>query len=272
MEEFIIRNYVYRNLCDMLFKMNKLYPELMPDEMLLEELECLKEYVSTLKIKDRLADTKTSTQETDVVEQTPVKKATRKSKKEKEVTPAIDVTTPLFTFDASQFQSDTRPAETEPTPTAAPKKTVRKAKASQDPSVNVPQQLQHATTQVQTPLQPNACQDPSVNVPQQLRHATTQVQTPLQPAVTLQCLARVVTASRAAMSYDYISYPVNTTVPVYGRQCKNVRLNDQTQFCRIHDKKCEYGIFADEPREEVKNLCFRKYNRLKELENNSQGL
>lgn len=249
MEEFIIRNYVYRNLCDMLLKMNKLYPELMPDEMLLEELECLKEYVSTLKIKDRLAE---STQETDVAEKASAKKPARKSKKEKVATPSIDVTTPLFTFDAAQFQSEQQqPLATEPVIT--PKKATHKSKSSQEPSVVVPSQFTFDASQFQvgqTPAQ----------------------QSETQSATTHQCSARVITASRSAMSNDYMSYPANSTVSVYGRQCKNVRQNDQTQFCRIHDKKCEYGIFADEPSEEVKKMCLRKYNRLKEIENNSQAL
>jgi hypothetical protein len=231
MEEFIIRNYVYRNLSDMLFKMNKLYPELMDDEMLLIELECLKEYVSTLKIKERLAESTEST--TEAPQPTPNKKAVRKGKKEKTVTPLVDITTPLFTFDAAQFQSEQQlPLVT------APKKATRKAKANQEPNIVVTQ-FKFDVTQ------------PSVT----------------QPSVTHQCLARVVsTSGKGVSSHDYMSYPVNSTVPVYGRQCKNVRQNDQTQFCRVHDKKNDYGIFTDEPSDDVKNLCLRKHARLKEIE------
>jgi hypothetical protein len=87
-----------------------------------------------------------------------------------------------------------------------------------------------------------------------------------------QCAARVVGSSRNAMAHDYVSYgdEITKANPIYGRRCKNVMM-DNGPFCAVHKKKCEYGIFTDEASAEVRDLCMKKYTRLKEIEDAIQS-
>ena len=234
MEEFIIRNYVYHSLSDMLFKVNKLHPEVLDDEMLAVELEYLKEYVKNMKIgdreeqKDTPVEANTAKPELVVNPPTKAKRAPRKAKPVVQAVPIVEQ--PLFTFDTAQFQGVLPTANN-----TQPPQTVEMAPAAQ-------------------PIIPKA-----------------RKQAPASAEVTsCQCMARVVsTSGRGSMSYDFMSYPNGSTTPVYGRRCKNVKI-DNSQFCLVHSKKCEYGIFTTEASDTVKAVCLRKYTRLKEIEDKHQ--
>ena len=271
MEEFMICNYVYHNLRDLLYKMNKLYPELIDDKILLIELECLKEYVSTLKIKKCIIDSTEST-EKKVVAQISDKRPVHKGKKGKTVTPSVDIKTPLFTFDATQFQSESHPIE--PEKITAPKKASHKSNVVHEAYVAPPpftfDMTQFQVEQSQIPTdQTQDVSDTSCNsVQTQYNNVAIEktIYAPTTGNTTCQCAARVIRGSRVAMSYDYISYRDNTTtsIPIYGRRCKNTMIDDGP-FCAVHKKKCEYGIFTDEASAEVRELCIKKYMHLKEL-------
>lgn len=236
MEDFIIRNYVYHSLSDMLFKVNKLHPQVLDDEMLAIELEYLKEYVSKMKIGDKdkqddktLEDKPVSNMVEPAVKDV-VAKAKRSPRKAKATVQSEPVAAkPVFTFDTAQFQgvlptaNNTQPPQTvEMVPTEQPIiLKVKQAPASTD-------------------------------------------------VTSCQCMARVVsTSARGVASHDYMSYPNGSTTPVYGRRCKNVKI-DNSQFCLVHSKKCEYGIFTEEASDTTKAVCLRKYTRCKEIEDQYQ--
>ena len=244
----------------MLFKMNKLHPQVLDDEMLAFELECLKEYVSKMQIGPRdeqndkaIADKPVSNSVGPVVKDvTPKAKRTpRKAKAPVQEEPVA--VKPVFTFDTAQFKGVLPTTNTTP---------------------------HTVTVETTTPIIPKTKQAP----------ASTDV-------TSCQCMARVVSSSKGAMSYDYMSYPNGSTthVPltlnsnpistlvesrdrefcvtpvqtVYGRRCKNVKI-DNSQFCLVHSKKCEYGVFTEEASEAVKAVCLKKYTRCKEIEDNQQ--
>ena len=224
MEEFIIRNYVYYNLSDMLFKINKMHPQVLDDEMLAFELEYLKEYVKKMKIGPNTDENdKTIENTVEPVVQNVAPKAKRTPRKAKAtVQEEAAAVKPVFTFDTTQFQSVLPSANnTQPTVTVSPT----------------------------VPITPKTKQAP----------VSTEI-------TSYQCMARVVSNSaRGVMSYDYMSYPNNSTNPVYGRRCKNVK-SDNSQFCLVHSKKCEYGIFSEEASDAVKAVCLKKYTKCKEVE------
>jgi hypothetical protein len=217
----------------MLFKVNKLHPDVLDDEMLAVELEYLKEYVKNMKIgdreeqKDTPVEANTAKPELVMNPPTKAKRAPRKAKAVVQADPMVEK--PLFTFDTAQFQGVLPTANN-----TQPPQTVEMAPAAQ-------------------PIIPKA-----------------RKQAPASAEVTsCQCMARVISSAKGAMSYDYMSYPNNSTTPVYGRRCKNVQIAN-SQFCIVHSKKCEYGIFTEEASEAVKASCLKKYTRLKEIEDRHQ--
>lgn len=214
MEEFLIRNYIFHNLRDMIIKMNKMYPHLITNEYLKNELEYIQKYITSIKFTNT-SDTLNSTVCKGLQAQGNVTTSTS-FLNPSNVGLKLNVgCIPLLTFDISQFQ-------------LLPPKN---------------------DNQLQKVVIPKTNQQSSETV----------------KIMVCRCAARIVSSTRNAMPYDYISYLDNTTTPIYGRQCKNMRIDGEL-FCGIHKKKCEYGVFAEEPSPEIKELCLKKYTRIMEKE------
>ena len=227
MEEFIVRNYVYHNLRDLLFRINKLHPDFLTEEYLALELERVRNHINSIKF----TNTPDPIESLPKVSAEPIittakepkaKRAPRKPKAESNVVVQVTPTQPLFTFDTAQFQVGP-PVQEQVLPVSAVAVKTKKAVPSSD------------------------------------------------KVTSCQCAARVVGSSRNPMAHDYVSYGDDVTKdnPIYGRRCKNVMM-DNGPFCAVHKKKCEYGIFTDEPSAEVRELCMKKYTRLNEIENGAQ--
>lgn len=230
MEEFIVRNYVYHNLRDLLLKMNKLHPDFLTDEYLQQELEHVRNHINSINFTNSpepIESLPKVSAELPVVltEELKVKRVSRKLKTKSEGTVctglqaqnnANDAIQPLFTFNTD--------------------------------STGLQFQVKHS------------------QMPTEQEQVIPSSEKKTKKAPSCVCAARVVSSSRAAMSYDYVSYDATTgTNAIYGRRCKNVIMGDSL-FCAVHKKKCEYGIFTDEPSEKVKELCLKKHDRLKEIE------
>lgn len=255
MEEIVIRAYVYRSLSNMLHKIHKLHPDILPDDLLEYELERLKEYVKTIKVGEH-GDDDTANQSTG--------DTTNNS-----TTPGVAASAEPSVNTEKQVKA--------PKAKRQPRKV--KVPVAQDLPVNTSSpQITFNTNQFQgvlptvsnTPSSTSISTSTTTTVPVNVKSKPKSKPAPVGPVATCQCVARVVSNGRGVMSYDYMSYSNNATVPVYGRQCKNVRI-EGSQFCLVHNKKYDYGIFTEEATDTIKDMCLRKYNRCKEIEDKFAG-
>lgn len=81
-----------------------------------------------------------------------------------------------------------------------------------------------------------------------------------------RCVARVVDNEKTAKSTDIINIDSKTGQKIYGRQCKNTISDGNDRFCGIHTKTLPYGIFHEDPSDNVKNIIEKKFNRVRNNE------
>lgn len=230
MEEFVIRNYLYYNLRDILSKMNKIYPDIITDKILSFELSKLLDHVSS--VKDSTVYTGCN---------------------------AIDSTTNSQISKSSNI------------PILDLSNTFCDLLKNKNCKAQVP------LTQNSKPIAPVAIELPfeaynPVHTVRTEKNATESIlnthETKEESNVIGMCAARVITSSRTSKSCDYMSYSKKSKNPSYGRQCKNIKM-DNSIYCGIHNKKCEYGKFDEEPCEAIKEICLKKYYRCKQVEDSA---